>query len=394
MTDWYKIVEHDGRKVDYLTHLALLEAEKKLGYELSITQGSYNSGVVGASAGTHDGGGVVDLRAWDWQNKVRALREVGFAAWYRPTIPGLWNEHIHAVLIGNRKLSPSAARQVTAYKNGRNGLANNGVDTFWRPKVIKAFVPPVAKVIAAEFAVLWAPLHGGSATQAEISKAFNLGADAIGFSEAYKHEGRIRIAAKGIKGKRHGYRVHSADTDKVDAKGRRIAWDNPLCVTEKYKMVESGSIFGSSEDTPLRYAPERWINWEITSVGRRGHFAARNVLTVTVHAHALLKDSESTRWGKTQALMERLENLVEEKKRKYGSKLAIVIMGDFNYAVSWEDRKWAPEQVFKRLGLQWLARGVDWIAFNDRVTPVAKVILSAKSVGQDHPWIRILFKLK
>lgn len=393
MTDWYKIVEHDGRRVDYLTHLALLEAEKKLGYELSITQGSYNNSV-SASAGTHSGGGVVDLRAWDWQRKVKALREVGFAAWFRPAIEGLWGSHIHAVLIGNRKLSASAARQVTAYKNGRDGLAANRVDTFWRPAKIKAFVPPVAKLVSAEFSALWAPLHGGTATQSEILKAFNLSADMIGFSEAYSHSSRIRNAAKGIKGKRWGYRVYSADTDKIDAKGRRIAWDNPLCVIGRYKEVESGSLLGSTEDTPLRYAPERWINWSVTSVGRRGHFAARNVLTITVHAHALLKDSESTRWGKTQALMDRLEQLVEDKQARYGEKLVVVIMGDFNYAVSWEDREWAPEQVFKRLKLQWLSKGVNWVAFNNRVTPVAKSVIPQSKTGQDHPWLHIKWKLK
>lgn len=393
MTDLYKVVTHDGRRVDYLTHLALLEAEKKLGYELSITQGSYNNSV-SASAGTHSGGGVVDLRAWDWQRKVKALREVGFAAWYRPAIRGLWGAHIHAVLIGNRKLSNSAARQVTAYKRGRDGLKANRVDTFWRPAKIKAFIPPVAKISAAEFSALWAPLHGGTASQSEILRAFSYGADMIGFSEAYRHEGRIRNGAKGIKGKRWGYRVHAADTDKVDAKGRRIAWDNPLCVIGRYREVESGSLFGSSEDKPLRYAPERWINWEVTSVGKRGHFRARNVLTITVHAHALLKDADHTRWGKTQALMDRLETLVNEKKDKYGSKLVVVIMGDFNYAETWEDRYWAPEQVFKRLGLQWLARGVNWIAFNNRVTPVAKSVIPKNKSGQDHPWFNAKWKLK
>lgn len=125
----YDLTTHDGKTVDMLTHLALLEAEQILGYTLSITQGSYNAGGVGASAGTHDGGGAVDLPAWDWERKVRALRKVGFAAWYRPTIPGLWNEHIHAVLIGNRKLAAGARHQVDEYLAGRNGLANRGPDT-------------------------------------------------------------------------------------------------------------------------------------------------------------------------------------------------------------------------------------------------------------------------
>lgn len=133
----------DGNLVDELTHQALLAAEEKLGYELTIVQGSYNKGVA-ASAGTHDGGGVVDLAPWDQANKVRVLREVGFAAWYRPAVPDLWGPHIHAVLIGNNLLSPAAARQVDAYYAGRDGLKSNLPDPTPRPDPIPIFTwhPP------------------------------------------------------------------------------------------------------------------------------------------------------------------------------------------------------------------------------------------------------------
>jgi hypothetical protein len=141
-TDPYAITTHDGKRVDEITHQALLAAEKILGYELTITQGSYNTGKVSASAGTHDGGGVVDLARFDADRKVRVLRSIGFAAWRRRAIPGLWPEHVHAVLIGNRRLSDSAARQVQAYLAGRNGLANNGPDDGPREFVSHRFVWP------------------------------------------------------------------------------------------------------------------------------------------------------------------------------------------------------------------------------------------------------------
>lgn len=118
----------DGKTVDRITDAALKAAERRLGYPLTITQGSYNAGKVAASAGTHDLGGVVDLMPWDAANKVTALRAVGFAAWFRPAIPGLWPAHIHAVLIGHPNLHPTAARQVTAYFARSDGLAHNGPD--------------------------------------------------------------------------------------------------------------------------------------------------------------------------------------------------------------------------------------------------------------------------
>lgn len=124
----YDRTTHDGQTVDWMTKLAIERAERKLSYDLSITQGSYNGGRVSASAGTHDGGGVIDLREWDWPSKVRALRLSGFAAWYRDPAEGPWPGHIHAVLVGNRQLAPSAKRQVDSFRSGRNGLANNGLD--------------------------------------------------------------------------------------------------------------------------------------------------------------------------------------------------------------------------------------------------------------------------
>lgn len=141
--DRYEKVKHDGKTVDRWTAAALREAERRLGYPLTIVQGSYNRGV-GASAGTHDGGGVVDLAAFEADRKVRVLREVGFAAWRRRPSQGPWNEHVHAVLIGNERAADSAKRQVTAYRNGRNGLANNGPDDGPRVGVHTFAYPPKA----------------------------------------------------------------------------------------------------------------------------------------------------------------------------------------------------------------------------------------------------------
>lgn len=116
--------------------LPLVEARlKRAGYikqDLSglITQGGYNNGAVSASAGTHDGGGVIDVKPSlvDTEAKRKIWRQSGWAMWHRRTWEGNWPEHGHGVLIGCPHASAGAKRQVTAYKAGRNGLANNGAD--------------------------------------------------------------------------------------------------------------------------------------------------------------------------------------------------------------------------------------------------------------------------
>lgn len=126
-----------NKTINHYTNNLLGCAEWELGFGLLLTQGSFN-GSVSASAGTHDGGGVVDIRlkncgscAFYGDEKtdkvVRALRRAGFAAWRR----GTWDSlplHIHAVAIGDPSVSGSAAAQVEQYFAGTDGLARHGYD--------------------------------------------------------------------------------------------------------------------------------------------------------------------------------------------------------------------------------------------------------------------------
>lgn len=126
-----------GKKLNTRTRDMLLAAEKLLGYQLQLIQGSYNSGV-SASAGTHDGGGAMDV--WGkgtahWNSEVAVLRRVGFAAWGRTPSQGPWGYHMHCIAVGDPELSSGARNQVTSYHNGHNGLAGNGKDTFTRAYV-------------------------------------------------------------------------------------------------------------------------------------------------------------------------------------------------------------------------------------------------------------------
>lgn len=141
-----------GHTLDMLTHYALLVVERRLKYHplsLDVLQGSYTSANE-SSGGTHDGGGAVDLSPLEWRPKVHALRAVGFAAWHRPELwrngVRIWGEHIHAVLIGNDKLSPEARDQVEDYRHHRNGLADHAPDDSWHPDPIPVFSMPTYRM--------------------------------------------------------------------------------------------------------------------------------------------------------------------------------------------------------------------------------------------------------
>ena len=135
---------YGSKRVNTRTRLMLAAADRTLPGTLQVTQGSYcvleKSGCAKASAGTHDGGGSIDLKASSlsktqrWRT-VQALRRVGFAAWLR--VPsqcgGCWPTHIHAVAIGDTDMWQKNNKytnrdQVGDYFVGRNGLASHKPD--------------------------------------------------------------------------------------------------------------------------------------------------------------------------------------------------------------------------------------------------------------------------
>lgn len=124
---------YTGRTVNELTRRMLAAADAALPFSLVLSQGSYNPGGDPSSAGTHDGGGVVDisvsgLTSTQRWRAVKALRTVGFAAWLRTPDQGDWPAHLHAVAVGDTDVSPVARNQVADYYVGRNGLANHVAD--------------------------------------------------------------------------------------------------------------------------------------------------------------------------------------------------------------------------------------------------------------------------
>ncbi|MGW4812916.1 peptidoglycan-binding domain-containing protein [Kitasatospora cineracea] len=126
-------LQRDGYTVDTRTQNMLTEAERLLGFRLTLDQGSYNPGGDPTSAGTHDGGGVVDINVDGMSSTTRtavarALRQVGFAAWVRNPTQGNWPWHIHAAAISDTDLATQAQNQTGDYYLGLNGLANHAAD--------------------------------------------------------------------------------------------------------------------------------------------------------------------------------------------------------------------------------------------------------------------------
>lgn len=111
MSDAFEKVTYRGRLMDRKTMAFCQAMEAALGYPLTIVQGCYNPGGVTASGGTHDGGGVFDLAAYDWQRKVKVAADLGGFPYHRTYIQGLWGEHVHIGIRDHGRLSQAAQAQ-------------------------------------------------------------------------------------------------------------------------------------------------------------------------------------------------------------------------------------------------------------------------------------------
>lgn len=132
----FRHVAFRGVTVNVRTRVMIERAEsymRKMGInsKLSFSQGSFSHGV-SASAGTHDGGGALDIRIGNFSSAnadkvVKALRMAGFAAWRRG-VNDSFAPHIHAIAIGDRTATSVAKAQVAEYFRGGDGLVGSKKD--------------------------------------------------------------------------------------------------------------------------------------------------------------------------------------------------------------------------------------------------------------------------
>lgn len=178
-----KVVNFRGARLNQRTIAMLLSAEAALGKTFHITQGSYSTSV-SASGSTHAGGGAMDTdnAGAGWTRAQNALRNVGFASWWRHPWQGPWNDHIHSIAIGDNTASAAARAQVADFLRGGDGLKGYA-DGAWN--VLQTHV---ARVHAGEMVVPQGPadeirrvLSGNSSTG---SLTGGSGAQVVELSEA------------------------------------------------------------------------------------------------------------------------------------------------------------------------------------------------------------------
>lgn len=91
---------------------------------LDVYQGNFHPGF-GASAGSHDKGGPVDVGQFS-DRHLKTQRECGWQGQHRTLAQGFDTEHNHMAPNGCDHGSPLALAQQRAWRVGRNGLLSNG----------------------------------------------------------------------------------------------------------------------------------------------------------------------------------------------------------------------------------------------------------------------------
>lgn len=126
-----EIVRFRGKRVCRCVAISIPFVEKEMKRtgamkgNVWLTQGGYNKGGVAASAGTHDGGGVIDVPA-PTNRQLIVWRRMGWEMQRRTRSQGFSSDHGHGVLKGCPHRSRGANYQASEWNRGRNGLRGRG----------------------------------------------------------------------------------------------------------------------------------------------------------------------------------------------------------------------------------------------------------------------------
>ena len=144
----------------------------------------------------------------------------------------------------------------------------------------------------------------------------------------------------------------------------------------------------SDASTPLKIAPARYLSYTVDRVD------GQPLAVIGIHPNAAVKDHwNSDRAEEYRQSMRVLVKTVRYLRRKYGRTLDVIIVGDLNHPDEPASREWAPVDVFLKLNMDSVNRGVDWIAWSAGLRKVGPAtVISEDENGQDHPWIEIQFE--
>lgn len=153
----YERISFRGRSYDRITAAGHEHWEYCLGkldgrpgpVRIETMQGPFST-IVSASGNTHAGSGAEDNdkpAGVTWGQLAWAGRLAGWFASVRLASQGRWSEHVHAVQLGNTRVSSSAALQIANWENYDDaGLVGNDKDAMRDPDPFVGFHYPMVEV--------------------------------------------------------------------------------------------------------------------------------------------------------------------------------------------------------------------------------------------------------
>lgn len=219
--------------------------------------------------------------------------------------------------------------------------------------------------------ILHAPGYAPSLDLGAIRFACSVGADSIGFTEAYKVIPALR--------RRVAYRCKvgrsSTDTRAVESP-RGDAGDVPILIRRRHRLVDWRAVRMTPPGEPRKFAPERWA----TSATYAHPFG--DVEHLALHPDPRFVDDDLWR-----AYMSRAESLAI---RALDRGRHLIVTGDLQVGST----LLAP--MFARLDLDYWRLGVDYIAHSPHLRMRERSRLvdpSQVEVEHPHPWMLARFAL-
>lgn len=232
-----------------------------------------------------------------------------------------------------------------------------------------------------DIVILIAPLHGVSATQLEIDRAYNIrdedghDPDVVIFSEGSRP--KMRGAWKNL----HRHKHFTGPLMKRDARGRMPSWDVVIVVKKHFKTIVKWAQKAAEAAEPLKIAPERWIiEWE-------GMIRTERLRVIGEHPHAAIHPPMTS--DREKEYIKQAELFRHRIHAALAQNTPTVAGGDLNYGKGTRYR-WAPESIYNHFNMGFVMRDVTWVGWSKKHFSLKhfKVIPPAQN-GQDHNWLLV-----